>query len=51
MAWMTQCLGGKLVPRIASQPLTLQRSWSWIIAALVTAAIFVGVLGRGVNFR
>ena len=51
MAWMTQCLGSKWVPRIASQPLTLPRSWSWIIAALVTATIFVGVLGRGVEFH
>ena len=51
MAWMTQCLGGKLVPRVASQPLTLQRNWGWIIVALITATIFVAVLGRGVRFH
>jgi hypothetical protein len=51
MAWMTQCLGTSLVPRIASQPLTLLRSRTWIIAAVITAAVFVGVLGRGVRFH
>lgn len=50
MAWMTQCLLSKLAPKIASQPLTLQRSPVWITAAFITAAIFVGVLGRGVRF-
>jgi hypothetical protein len=51
MAWMTQCLGTSLVPRIPSQPLTLQRSRTWIIAAVITAVIFIGVLGRGVHFH
>ena len=51
MAWMTQCLGTNLVPRIPSQPLTLQRSRALIIAAFITAAVFIGVLGRGVRFR
>jgi hypothetical protein len=50
MAWMTQYLGTKLIPKIASQPLTLARSWAWIITAVITAAIFIGVLGRGVRF-
>jgi hypothetical protein len=50
MAWMTQCLGTKLVPKIISQPLTLARSWTWIIVACIAAAIFVSVLGRGVRF-
>jgi hypothetical protein len=51
MAWMTQYLGTKFAPRIASQPLTLLRSRGWIVAAILTTAIFVGVLGRGVRFR
>jgi hypothetical protein len=50
MAWMTQCLGTKLVPKIPSEPLTLPRSRAWIIVAAITAAIFIGVLGRGVRF-
>jgi hypothetical protein len=49
MAWMTQCLGSKLIPKIASQPFTLQRHRGWIAAAFLTAAIFIGVLGRGVR--
>jgi len=51
MAWMTQCLGTRFVPRIPSQPLALGRSKSWIIAAVITAIFFIGVLGRGVNFQ
>jgi hypothetical protein len=50
MAWMTQCLGSRFAPKIASQPLTLQRRRGWIAAAVITAAIFIGVLGRGVRF-
>jgi hypothetical protein len=50
MAWMTQYLGGKFVPKVAGQPVSLQRSPGWIVAAVVAAAIFIGVLGRGVRF-
>jgi hypothetical protein len=49
LAWMTQNLGGKFVPRIPSQPVVLERSLGWIVAALITATIFVGVIGRGVR--
>ncbi len=49
MAWMTQYLGGRFAPRIENQPVALQRSRGWIGAACVTAAIFIGVLGRGVR--
>ncbi|PYX89328.1 MAG: hypothetical protein DMG67_15295 [Acidobacteria bacterium] len=49
MAWMTQYLGGKFVPKTASQPAALQRSRGWIIAAFITVMLFVGVLGRGVR--
>jgi hypothetical protein len=51
MAWMTQYLGMKLVPQIAGQRLELARNWAWIIAAAITAAIFIGVLGRGIHFH
>jgi hypothetical protein len=50
MAWMTQYLGGKLAPRTASQPLALRRSFAWIVVAVMVAAVFIGVLGRGVRF-
>ena len=50
MAWMTQYLGSRLVPKITSEPLTVQRSRGWIIAALIAVTIFVAVLGPGVRF-
>jgi hypothetical protein len=50
MAWMTQYLGGKLAPRIASQPVELKRSFEWIVVAVIVAAVFIGVLGPGVRF-
>ena len=50
LAWMTQYLGSKFAPKIPSQPFTLPRSRGWIAAAFITAAVFVGVLGRGVRF-
>ena len=49
MAWMTQYVGSRFAPRITCQPFTMQRRRGWIIAAAVTAAVFVGVLGRGVS--
>src|ERR1700736_258373 len=51
MAGVTPYLGSKFAPKITSHPLTLQRSRGWIIAAFITATIFVGVLGRGVRLR
>jgi hypothetical protein len=51
MAWMTQYLQTKLIPRIPGHPLSLPRSRGWITAALITAAIFVGILGHGVRFH
>jgi len=51
MAWMTQILGTPLIPRIPSHPFTLQRSRAWIVVAVITAVVFIGVLGRGVLFH
>lgn len=51
MAWMTQCVGTKLVPRISGHPFTLPRSRVWLLAAFITAAVFIAVLGRGVRFH
>jgi hypothetical protein len=48
MAWMTQYLGSKLAPKVNGEGLALQRSRVWIIVALITAAMFVSVLGRGI---
>jgi len=50
MAWMTQYLGTRFAPRIPTEPFKLQRSRAWIIAALVVAALFIGVLGPGIRF-
>ena len=51
MAWMTQYLGSKFAPKINGQPPAVYHSRGWIIAAFITATIFVGVLGRGVRLR
>lgn len=50
MAWMTQCLGTRFAPKIPTPPFTLERSRAWIIIALIVAALFIGMLGRGVRF-
>ena len=50
LAWMTQCLGSRFAPQVTSHPLTLQRSRGWIIAAFITATIFIEVLGHGIRF-
>ena len=50
MAWMTQCLGNKIGPKSAGPRFILQRSRGWLIAAFVTASIFIGLLGRGMRF-
>lgn len=50
LAWMTQYLGGRFAPKIASEPFVIPRSWAWIAAAVVAAGIVIGVLGRGVTF-
>lgn len=50
MAWMTQYLGSKFAPRITVVSDPIEPSTGWIVAACVTATIFVGVLGRGIRF-
>ena len=50
MAWMTQCLPSKIEPKSAGPRFILQRSLGWLIAAFVTASIFIGLLGRGARF-
>jgi hypothetical protein len=50
MAWMTQCLASKFVPKRATLCFNLPRSQGWLLAAFITASIFIGLLGRGVRF-
>src|SRR5215470_13831758 len=41
MAWMTQYLGSRFVPRTTCPPFVLPRSRGWMAAAIITAAIFI----------
>jgi hypothetical protein len=50
MAWMTQWLGSRFVPKEESPAFILQRSRGWLIAAFLTASLFIGLLGRGIRF-
>jgi hypothetical protein len=51
LAWMTQYLGTKLVPKIPGRGLTLHRSRGWLIAAALIAATFIGILGPSIRFH
>jgi hypothetical protein len=48
LAWMWQMLRSK--PAGEELPEPIERSRGWMIAALVAAIIFIGVLGPGVRF-
>jgi hypothetical protein len=50
MAWMTQWLGSRFVRKSRSPCFTLQHSRGWLIAAFITASLFIGLLGRGIRF-
>ena len=50
LAWMPQLLYGNRVPSPSSEPITVVRSWGWIAAGVLSAAVFVLVLGPGVRF-
>lgn len=51
LAWMTQILGTPLVPKIPSRALTLPRSPILLVAAALTAAAFIGILGPSIHFH
>ena len=49
-AWMTQWLRGKFAPKSAGPRFIVRRSPGWVIAAGITASIFIGLLRRGTRF-
>jgi hypothetical protein len=51
MAWMWQLLYGSRIPNSEFQMPEIERSWGWIIAALVLAIGFIAGLGPGVKFH
>jgi hypothetical protein len=51
LAWMAQWLKGGMIPiRTADAPAGIARSWIWIAASGILAAVFVFVLGPGLRF-
>ncbi len=51
LAWMTNLLHDrKAWPAAGGDIAPLGRSWPWIGAGLLAAVVFVGILGRGINF-
>jgi hypothetical protein len=50
LAWMSNLLDTRTVPRFDGEPLALPRSWPWIAAAAAALALHVAVLGPGLRF-
>ncbi len=50
MAWMWKLLYGSRIPYSEFQMPEIERSWSWIAAAVIVAIGFVAELGPGVKF-
>jgi hypothetical protein len=49
-AWMTELLRGPRYPAATGAPLAIRRSPGWIAVAAMTALVFVGILGPGLQF-
>lgn len=49
LAWMIQLLRGK--PSPGGEALAIPRSYAWMVAAALTAAFFIAVVGPGVRFH
>ena len=50
LAWMSNLLDTRAVPRFDGEPLALPRSWPWIAAAAAALVLHVAVLGPGLRF-
>jgi hypothetical protein len=51
LAWMTQLLRNeRRFPPSAEIALSIPRSWAWLVAAALTAAVFITVLGPSIRF-
>jgi len=50
LAWMWTLLRGPRIPSSQSQMAEIQRSWGWIVVAILLTTVFIAVLGPGVKF-
>lgn len=51
LAWMWTLLGGPRIPSSELQMPEIQRSWGWMVCAIILAIMFIAVLGPGVKFH
>ena len=51
LAWMWTLLRGPRIPSSELQMPEIQRSWGWIVVAILVAILFIAVLGPGVKFQ
>ncbi len=51
LAWMWTLLHGPRIPSSELQMPEIERSWGWMIAAVVLAAVFIAGVGPGVKFH
>jgi hypothetical protein len=51
LAWMPSLLHRPRVPRTQLQMPEIERSWRWVIAAVILAILFIAGLGPGVKFH
>jgi hypothetical protein len=51
LAWMWTLLRGPLIPSSGLQMPEIERSWRWMVAAVILALVFIAGLGPGVKFH
>jgi hypothetical protein len=51
LAWMSNLLSGPRIPSTQLQMHEIERSWGWVIAAVILAILFIAGLGPGVAFH
>jgi hypothetical protein len=51
LAWMWNLLYGPRIPSTQLQMSEIERSWGWLIAAVILAIVFIAELGHGVKFH
>ena len=51
LLWALNWLRGKIPPGSFEEPAPIRRSWAWIVGASVLAAVFIGIIGPGVQFH
>jgi hypothetical protein len=51
LAWMWTLLRGRRIPTSDLQMPEIERSWGWMVAAVILAIVFIAGLGPGVKFH